>query len=71
MSKQIKIVMKEDGTVGISFDGFDGDECYQEADILKAKLSALGINMDMVYNEPTQDNDTCLPKVRKTTKVAE
>lgn len=68
MPKEVNIIIKDDGTVGISFDGFDGDECYREADQIKDKLKALGINMNLIQSEPNQSDDCELPKIRKTVK---
>ena len=56
MSKKVNIIMNSDGTVGISFEGFQGDDCYRQAEAIKKRLKDLGIDLEMTASEPTLDN---------------
>ena len=56
MSKKVNIIMKSDGTVGISFEGFQGDDCYNQTDAIKKRLKELGVELEITAIEPTSDN---------------
>ena len=66
MSKKVNIIIKSDGTVGISFEGFQGDDCYKQADAIRKRLKELGIDLEITAIEPTPDNN--LPSVKNIIK---
>lgn len=52
MPKKIIMDIRTDGKIETDFDHFVGNECYAEADILKARLKALGLNLEIEHIEP-------------------
>lgn len=47
MAKGVKAIINNKGEVAISFEGFDGDSCYDEAGKIKARLQYLGVAIEV------------------------
>lgn len=72
MAKKVKVILKNDGkSIGVSFAGYQGDSCFDEADKIKARLKALGIEMEVLEVELTSENSSTTVGAKKTVKVTE
>ena len=47
MAKTIKIIIDEGGQLTTDFNGFEGEECFEEAAQLKTLLASLGVEIDI------------------------
>ena len=52
LDKKITVVVSKDGKLAMSFDGFQGKSCYDEAEKIRARLSALGIDVNCEKSFP-------------------
>lgn len=53
--KKVRIISGKDGKIGMSFEGFAGNECFLEADRIKARLKELGIKTETEFVELKED----------------
>lgn len=44
--KKVTVIVGKDGKMAMSFDGFEGNCCYDEARRIQAQLKLLGIEVD-------------------------
>ena len=42
----IKVIITKDGQSSVDYDGFKGKLCYEEAEKLKARMKALGVDTE-------------------------
>lgn len=68
MAKKVNIILRDDGSIGFAFEGFDGDSCYSEADKIREKLKSLGIEMSVIEIESKPFDDTPPVKISQTVK---
>lgn len=45
--KNVKVIIKEDGSVIIEYNGFQGSECFLEAQRLYEKLKSAGVQVSI------------------------
>jgi hypothetical protein len=52
LPKGIKVIIKDDGSVQIDYSGFQGSECFREAERLYQALKKLGIEVNIKQITP-------------------
>ena len=55
--KKVTIVVGKDGKMAMSFDGFSGNSCYDEARKIQAHLKSLGIEVDCESLIPKENSE--------------
>ena len=60
--KKVTVVVGKDGKMAMSFDGFEGKSCYDEAKKIQARLKSLGVEVDCESLIP-KENTEVTPKV--------
>lgn len=53
--KSIQIEIDGDNPLKISYEGFVGNSCFAEADRIRAAMSALGLDVEVVKVDRTKD----------------
>ena len=69
MAKKVNIIIQENGTIGFSFDGFDGDSCFDEANEIKSRLKELGVEVSVMDVESKSSDNA--PKIKQRRKIEE
>lgn len=61
--RKVTVVVSNDGKIAMSFNGFTGNSCYDEAEKIKSYLATFGISVDceniIPHEETTEHNQTC------------
>ncbi len=60
MSKKIRLVLDAKGNVKQEYSGFVGGECFKEAELLRATLRDLGVDLELEGVVPV---NTPIPEV--------
>ena len=69
MTKKINVIIQENGNEGFSFDGFEGDSCFTEADEITRRLKILGVEISAIEIESKYADSA--PKIRQSVKNEE
>jgi len=51
--KTVEIIVKPDGSVKVTYEGFQGQACFQEARRIYAQLRRLGVDVEVEKVLPT------------------
>lgn len=53
--QQVRIIIKKDGSIEILYQGFQGEQCFIEAQRIYNQLKALGVNVEIKQIKKTQE----------------
>lgn len=50
--KTVKAIISNSGKIYFDYNGYEGNECFEQADKIKAKLASIGIKSHTVFVDP-------------------
>jgi len=53
--KEVDVIINPDGSVKVSYSGFGGGACFEEAKRIYERLKALGVNVSIEKVTPTAE----------------
>lgn len=56
--KKVTVIVQKDGKMAMSFDGFPGNSCYDEARKIQAHLKSLGVEVDCESLIPKKNTES-------------